>query len=409
MKNARYKYRIYPTPEQERQLAREFGCARYVYNWGHRLTLDGLEELNNLGDFDSKKARSQAFKEHVPSYEDLARKLTCLKKQEETSFLQEVSLDQLQQSLRHLGSAWKRCFQKKSQRPRFKKKQNKQSISYSRNGFRFRDGEFFVAKLQDPIEVRWTRPLPSTPKTATLIKDQAGRTFVSFTVEVKPESLPPTTKTVGVDLGLSHFLSTSDGEKVENPRYLQADLKKLATAQKRLAKKKKGSRNREKARAKVARLHARIADKRHDFLQKLSTRLVRENQAIGIEDLAVKNMVKNKKLSRAISDVGWGAFVRMLEYKAEWYGREVVKIDRWFPSSKTCSSCHHVVASLPLSVREWQCPSCGESHDRDVNAALNIQCAAGLAVQACGESHHCTEGQSSLFASDFCEAGSPSL
>ena len=408
MKNARYKYRIYPTPEQQQQLAREFGCARYVYNWGHRLTLDGLEELNSPGDFDGKKARSQAFKQHVPSYVDLAKKLTCLKKKEETSFLKEVSIDQLQQSLRHLDSAWRGCFQKKSQRPRFKKKQEKQSISYTRNAFRFRDGEFFVAKLKDPLKVRWSRKLPSEPKTATVSKDPAGRFFVSFTVEFEPETLPPTTKTIGVDLGLAHFLTTSDGEKVENPRYLQQDLKKLATAQRRLAKKKKGSRNREKARAKVARLHARIADKRNDFLQQLSTRLVRENQAIGIEDLTVKNMVKNKKLSRAISDVGWGAFVRMLEYKAEWYGRKVVKLDRWFPSSKTCSSCHHVLESLPLSVREWQCPSCGENHDRDINAALNIKGAAGLAVQACGESHRCIEGPSSLFASDFCEAGSSS-
>jgi putative transposase len=409
VKNARYNYRVYPTPEQERQLVREFGCARFVYNWGHRLTLDGLEELNSLGDFESKKARTQAFKQHVPSYVDLAKKLTLLKKEEATSFLTEVSIDQLQQSLRHLDSAWKKCFIKKSQRPRFKKKQQKQSISYTRNAFRFRDGEFFVAKLKDPIEVRWTRKLPSEPKTATLSKDPAGRYFVSFTVELEPETLPPTTKTVGLDLGPSHFLVTSEGEKVENPRLLQQDLKKLATAQRRLAKKKKGSRNREKARAKVARLHARIADKRRDFLQQLSTRLVRENQAIGIENLAVRNMVKNKKLSRAISDVGWGAFVRMLEYKADWYGREVVKIDRWFPSSKTCSSCGDALESLPLSMREWQCPSCGETHDRDINAALNLQRAAGLAVQACGENHRCAEGRSPLFASGFYEAGSSSL
>jgi putative transposase len=219
----------------------------------------------------------------------------------------------------------------------------------------------------------------------TVSKDCAGRYFISILVEEDIAHLPLTEKTIGADLGLKSFVILSDGETVGNPKFFHKDEKQLAKAQRRHAKKKKGSKNRGKARLKVARIHARITDRRRDFSQKLSTRLIRENQTICVESLAVKNMVKNPKLSKAISDVGWSEFVSQLEYKAAWYGRNLVKIDRWYPSSKRCFDCGHILDSLSLDVRMWTCPECGVVHDRDVNAAKNIV-AAGLAVLACGES-----------------------
>ncbi|MCB9638688.1 MAG: IS200/IS605 family element transposase accessory protein TnpB [Myxococcales bacterium] len=388
MKKVRYKYRIYPTLEQKAHLAKEFGCVRFVYNWGLRKQLDAISAADKR-----------------PNMVDLSQQLTTLKKQLDYSWLKDVSSDPLQQTLRHLDKAWNHCFSKRNKRPRFKKRRGDQSISYTTHAFRILDGKLFFAKMKQPFDVRFSRPLPSAPKTATILKDTAGRYFVSFTVELDPQPFPAQNKSIGIDLGLTHFFTASDGEKVENPRYLEHDQKKLAKAQRQLAKKQKGSKNREKARQKVARIHAQIADKRRDFLHQLSTRLLRENQAIGIETLAVKNMVKNRKLARGISDVGWSRFVGMLEYKAEWYGRQLVKIDRWFPSSKTCSSCGHVLETLPLDVRMWNCPRCGAKHDRDINAAMNIKCAAGLAVQACGESNLLVERQQSLFQSGFEEAG----
>ena len=385
---ASYKYRIYPTLEQRAHLAKEFGCARFVYNWGLRTQLDAM-----------------AAGDKRPNMVALSKLLTALKKEDRYCWLKEVSSDPLQQALRHLDKAWTNCFSRRTKRPRFKRKRDDQSLSYTTRAFRIVRGELFLAKMEQSFDVRWSRALPSVPKTATVLKDTAGRYFVSFTVALESQPLAPRENSIGIDLGLSHFLVTSEGEKVENPRYLQRDLQRLAKAQRRLAKKEKGSKNREKARLKVARLHARIADKRRDFLHQVSTRLIRENQAIGVEDLGVKNMVKNPKLSRAISDVGWGGFVRMLEYKASWYGRELVKIDRWYPSSKTCSNCQHILESLGLEVRQWRCPSCGTEHDRDLNAAINIKSAAGLAVQACGESDLLVERQLSLFSSCFCEAG----
>lgn len=215
-------------------------------------------------------------------------------------------------------------------------------------------------------------------------QDKAGRYFVSVLVEEDIEQLAPCKQFVGVDVGLKSFVVLSTGESVPNPKYYARTEKKLAKAQRRLAKKRKGSKNWDKARRKVARLHAQIADKRRDYQHKLSTRLIRENQAVCVESLAVKNLLKNHQLAKAISDVGWSEFLRQLEYKAKWYGRQFVKIDRWFPSSKTCHACGSVLASLTLDIREWVCEACGVCHDRDINAALNIL-AAGLAASACGE------------------------
>jgi len=240
--------------------------------------------------------------------------------------------------------------------------------------------------MDEPLAIRWSRSLPdrAKPSSVTITKDCAGRYFISILVEEEIAHLPQSEQTIGADLGVKSFVALSDGEIVGNPKFFAQDEKKLALAQRRHAKKKKGCKNREKMRKKVARIHARIADRRRDFLHKLSTRLIRENQTICVETLAVKNMVKNHSLAKAISDVGWGEFVSQLEYKAQWYGRTLVKIDRWYPSSKRCSHCGHLLDALSLDVREWTCPECDTHHERDINAAKNVL-AVGLAVNACGE------------------------
>src|SRR5712692_5409955 len=242
-----------------------------------------------------------------------------------------------------------------------------------------------IFSMQEPLDIHWHRPLPkdAKPSSVTISKDGANRYFVSILVEDDIKRLAVVNKMVGLDLGIRSMVALSTGERVGNPHYFAKDEQRLAKAQRRHAKKKKGSKNREKARLKVAKIHARIADRRRDYQHKLSTRIVHENQVMCVESLAVKNMVKNPKLAKAISDVGWGEFVRQLDYKARWYGRTLVKIDQWYPSSKTCHACKHVVDSLPLDIREWVCPACGTVHDRDINAALNIL-AEGLSVAACG-------------------------
>lgn len=364
-----YKYRIYPTDEQKQILARTFGCTRFVYNWALRHKTDAYyNEQKRL------------------SYKDLSTMLTALKKQDAFAWLSDVSSVPLQQALRHLEKAFLNFFEGRGNYPTFKKKRNQQSATYTSNAFVWRDGTLTLAKMNEPLPIRWSRPLPegSTPSSITLSKDGADRYFISILVEEDIAHLPSSKQSIGADLGLKSFVVLSDGEIVGNPKFFHKDEKKLAKAQRRHAKKKKGSRNREKARKHVAHLHARIADRRRDFLHKLSTRMVRENQTICVESLAVKNMVKNEKLSKAISDVGWSEFVSQLEYKANWYGRSLVKIDRWYPSSKRCFDCGHLLDSLLLDVRSWMCPECGVVHDRDVNAAKNIL-AVGLTVSACGE------------------------
>jgi putative transposase len=240
--------------------------------------------------------------------------------------------------------------------------------------------------MSEPLDIRWSRPLPerAAPSTVTVSQDAAGRWFVSLLCEdptVQP--LTATDTAIGIDVGLTHLLALSTGEKIANPRHERRDRDRLAKAQRNVARKTPGSSNRAKARRKAAKVHARIADRRRDHLHKLTSRLVRENQTLVIEDLTVRNMVKNHTLARAISDASWSQFRSMLEYKAAWYGREVVAVDRFFPSSKLCSHCGTFAERMPLNVREWTCTSCGTDHDRDVNAANNLL-AAGLAVSACG-------------------------
>lgn len=365
-----YKYRFYPTPEQVDQLARTFGCVRYVYN-------RALAE------------RSQAWtqEQRRVTHADTSKMLTAWKRDPETAWLAEPSKGPLQASLRNLQSAFDKFWRKQNRYPKFKKKgKTRDSATYYRNCFTFRDGRLKLAKQSEPLDIRWSRPLPdgADPSQVTVSRDAAGRWFVSLLVEETITPYASTDAAVGVDLGITTLAALSTGEKIANPKHEKKDRAKLAKAQRNMARKQKGSNNRAKARLKVAKVYARIADRRRDHLHKFTTRLVRENQVIAIEDLSVRNMVKNRSLARAISDASWSELRSMLEYKADWYGREVIAIDRWYPSSKTCSDCGHLLRSLPLNVREWVCAECGTVHDRDVNAARTIL-AAGLAVSACGD------------------------
>jgi len=365
-----YKYRVYPTGEQKHVLARTFGCTRFVYNWAFRQKTDAFyQEQQRL------------------SYKDLSEALTRLKQQEEYCWLAEVSSVPLQQALRHLDKAFLNFFEGRARYPTFKKKRQRQSATYTSNAFKWDGTTLTLAKMTEPLDIRWSRPLPegAIPSSVTMTKDCADRYFVSLLVAEEIEQLEPVQQSVGADLGLKEFVILSTGETVGNPKFFYKDEKKLAKAQRRHAKKQQGSKNRAKARKKVARIHARIAERRRDFLHQLSTRLIRENQTICVESLAVKNMVKNHSLAKAISDVGWSEFVSLLSYKAAWYGRNLVKIDKWYPSSKRCFDCGHLLDSLPLDRRVWTCPECGVVHDRDLNAAKNIH-AVGLTVfEACGE------------------------
>ncbi len=365
-----YKYRIYPSDEQKKILARTFGCCRFVYNWALRQKTDAFYN-----------------EQHRLYYKDTSLALTQLKKQPEYSWLSEVSSVPLQQALRHLDKAFLNFFEGRAEYPKFKKKRNLQSATYTSNAFKWDGKQLILAKMDEPLDIVWSRPLPdgAKPGSVTITKDGADRYFVSMLMVEDIAHLPQTDASIGADLGLKSFVVTSDGAAIGNPKFFRTDEKKLAKAQRRHAKKQKGSKNRAKARRRVARLHARIADRRRDFLHKLSTRLIRENQTICVESLHVKNMVKNPTLAKAISDVGWSEFVSQLDYKAQWYGRHLVKIDKWYPSSKRCFACGHVLDSLALDVRAWHCPECGVHHDRDINAAKNIH-AVGLTVfEACGE------------------------
>ncbi|WP_435108604.1 RNA-guided endonuclease InsQ/TnpB family protein [Nocardiopsis synnemataformans] len=362
-----FRYRFYPTDAQAIELSRTFGCVRLVYN-------RALAE----------RTAAWQQRQELVGYSHTSAMLTAWKKTEELSFLTEVSCVPLQQTLRHLHTASRNFFDRRTKYPRFKsKKTSRASAEYSRSGFRYRDGQLTLAKMAEPLDVVWSRPLPegARPSTVTVSRDAAGRWFVSLLCEDTITSAPATRDAVGVDMGVTSLVALSTGEKVANPRHEQRDRAKLARAQRALARKAKGSANRDRARRKVARVHARITDRRRDFLHKLTTRLVRENQVVVIEDLAVRNLVRNRRLSRAISDVAWRELRTMLEYKAQWYGRDLVVVDRFFPFSKACSTpgCGYVHVSLPLRVREWACPGCGVTHDRDVNAANNLR-AAGLAV-----------------------------
>ncbi|KQW09161.1 RNA-guided endonuclease TnpB family protein [Streptomyces sp. Root369] len=371
----RYSFRLYPNGPQRSALARAFGCARVVYN-------------DSLRAREAARAAGEAF----PKTGDLSKLLiTEAKRTEERAWLGEVSAVVLQQSLRDLDTAYRNFFDGLKGRrprigaPRFKsRKDNRQAVRFTANA-RWKitsGGDLSLPKIGD-VRIKWSRNLPSVPSTVTVIKDAAGRYFASFVVESSPETLPDVPSAVGIDLGLGHFAVLSDGTKTHTPRFLRRAEKKLKREQRRLSRKANGSKNRDKARIKVARAHAQVADARREFHHQLSTRIIRDHQAIAVEDLAVKGLARTR-LAKSVHDAGWSAFVTMLQYKAAKFGRSFHRIGRFEPTSQVCSQCGVKDGPKPLHIRVWECGACGAELDRDINAAVNVAKAAGLAVPACG-------------------------
>jgi putative transposase len=364
-----YRCRAYPDEAQQQMLVRTFGCVRLVWN-------QTLTERHRLYRAEGKSL----------SYAASDAALTALKRDPEFAFLSEVSSVPLQQALRHQHKAFGAFFAGRARYPRFKSRRGRQSATYTRSAFSLRGGVLRLAKTNAALRYVWTWPDidPGSldPTSVTVAKDPAGRWFVTLHVDAPdPVPLPAIRQQAGIDLGLSDLAVLSTGEKIPHPRDWERHEKRLKRYQRRLARRQKGSRNRVKATVKVARAHARVADARRDFLHKASTGLVRRFDMIAVEDLNVAGMVRNRRLARAISCTGWAHFRSMLEYKAGRCGRTVVVVDRWYPTSKTCSACGHMLAVLGLGTRHWTCPACGTRHDRDVNAAKNIL-AAGLAAGA---------------------------
>ena len=367
-----FKYRFYPTPSQEVLLRKTMGCSRFVYN--HFLALRIKEYTTN---------------QKSVSYNETSSLLTNLKKEEETKWLNEVSAVALQQSLQNLQEAYNNFFKglKKKQKvgfPRFKKKSNRNSITLTKAGFSYKNGEIFIAKSKTPLNIRWSRELSNENiSSITISLTPSGKWFVSILVIDETDyTLPLCDKIMGIDLGIETFATLSTGEKVKMPE-LKLHYEKLKKLQRKHSK-KKGKSNKEKARLKVAKQHEKITNIRQDFHHKLSTRLIHENQVVVMEDLNISGMVRNRKLARAISQQGWFQFVTFLKYKATMYGKELMQVDRFYPSSKTCSSCGVIQKSLPLRIRTWTCDACGSLHDRDINAANNLK-ALGTSASAFGE------------------------
>ena len=357
----RYQYRIYPTSQQRAKLAQTFGCARVVFN-------DALALCKNSAG-------------KWPSNSELQKLvITQAKKTDKRGWLTEVSVVALQQSVQDLGVAFKNFFESLSGKrqgprvnfPRFKRKANRQSARFTQRGFSIKNGKVFIAKV-GAIKTKWSRALPSAPTSVTTIKDVAGRYFASFVVEVGTVAMPSINESVGVDLGIQTFAFLSTGEAVHSPEYKRLE-RKVRRAQRVLSRRQNDSHRREAARVRVAKLKAKLKAVRKDFLDKLSTRLVRENAVVCLEDLNVKGMVKNRCLARAISEAGWGMFRQMCEAKAaQIEDRRVAIIGRWEPTSQVCSDCGFKWGKLDLSIRAILCVNCGTEHDRDGNAARNIE------------------------------------
>ena len=352
----RQTFRFYPTERQQRQLAREFGCARHAYNFALKLRTDSFKEGKPV----NYVASSEVWTKHRqdPAF----------------AFLRESSCTPQQQALRHLQTAFSNFFAKRSKYPRFRSKHGKQSAEYTINGFKWDavNRNLTISKV-GRLRAKWSREFTSKPSTVTIIKDCAGRYFVSLCLDEPDKiALPKTGRQVGIDLGISRLATLSDGTRYANPRHTAKHAKRLARAQKRLARKVNGSKRWVRQKFVVAKIHAKIADSRKDYLDKFTTDLVRRFDVLAIEDLSPRNMVKMRSLAKHISCASFGQFRQMLEYKAAWYGKGILIADRFFPSSKRCSSCGHIHENMPLDVREFNCENCGEQHDRDENAAKNI-------------------------------------
>jgi putative transposase len=353
-----YRFRAYPTPRQQRRLAREFGAARWVYN-------RGLETIS----------RAWRERQERVTCVDFSRQVTKLK-QAEVPWLKEVSSYVLTQSIRDLDRALDAFFAKRARYPRFKKRRSEQAVRYQldkRLKHCYVAGSRLVLPSLGALRLVWSRVPPGRPKMVTLKRDGAGRYFVSMAMDRETLPLPTADRVVGLDAGLSAALTFDDGTKVAPPRYLGRRLKQLKRRSRALSRAKRGSRGRARARWRLARVHARVRDCRREWLHQVSSKVIHESQVICVEDLNVSGMLRNRHLSKALADGALAELQRQLEYKSLWYGRTFVRVGRFFPSTKRCSACGFVVEKLPLSARRWRCPECGIEHDRDVNAAINIR------------------------------------
>ncbi|MFF4322390.1 RNA-guided endonuclease InsQ/TnpB family protein [Streptomyces sp. NPDC001568] len=373
----RYNFRVYPNAPQRQALAQAFGCARVVWN-------------------DCLRARMVAYEAGLPyvSSKDLSKEhITQAKRTPDRAWLADVSAVVLQQSLRDLDSAFKNFFDsaggrskgRKMAPPRYKSKKDfRQSIRLTRNAFSLTsNGCLYVAKVGN-LKVKWSRALPAAPSSLTVVRDPAGRYFTSFVVDTEPESLSEVDTEVGIDLGLTTFAVLSDGTRIGSPEFLRRAERKLKRSQRDLSRKAKGSKNHAKARVKLPKQHARVSDRRRDWHHKVSTRIIRDNQAVYVENLAVSALGRTR-VAKSVHDAGWASFVSMLEYKAAKHSRHFGKIGRFVPTSQVCSTCGHKDGPKPLHIRQWTCSNCQTVHDRDENAAINTL-AAGRAdrLNACG-------------------------
>lgn len=354
-----YKYRLYPNEDQIVLMSKHFGCCRWIYNWA-------LEKK-----IESWKTEGKSLNRY-----ELDAKLPMLKKTEETVWLSEVNAQSLQQELVSLEKAYRKFFKEGIGFPKFKSKKNRQRFQCPQRVNVNFDAKTISFPKFGSIKAAISRQFDGQIKTVTVSRDSSGKHYASVLVEtgkdVEPTQMFDADTTIGIDLGLKDFATLSTEEKISNPRFLKGSLEKVAREQRRLSRKQKSSKNRQKQRIKVALAYEKVRFQRQDFLHKLSTRIIRENQAVALESLNVKGMVKNRKLARSISDVGWSEFVRQLEYKATWYGKTILRIGQFDPSSRLCT-CGVLNRELKLSDREWVCQHCGTVHDRDVMAANNIK------------------------------------
>ena len=350
------KYRFYPNREQAEMLDHTFGCVRFVYNNALAYSKEQYEQGNKT------------------NFSDWNKNLTQLKKNPDFNWLKNVSSVPLQQSLRNLDKALKAFFKSGFGYPKFKSNRNKQSACYMSNSFKWdsKTNSLTLAKMKQPLKIKWSRSFVGVPSSCYVSKTKTGKYYISILVEEEICKLPESNKTIGVDLGIKDLAICSDSTVFNNPKITKKYERKLAKEQRKLAKKVKGSNNFKKQRSKVAKIHEKISNVRSDFTHKMTAKLVNENQVICLESLKVKNMVKNKKLAKHLLDANFGEIERQIQYKSDWYGRSVSKIDQWFPSSKMCSCCGDLYSGKwSLAIREWTC-NCGQKHDRDLNAATNI-------------------------------------
>jgi putative transposase len=354
LRHKTYYLQLDPSDGQKILLDRHFGCVRWVYNY-----------------FLSKLIEQYKAEKKKDSYIKQCEFLVWLKKQPEFIWLNQVNSQALQAALRFLDVAYKNMFLHKKGHPKHKSKRGKNNFHVPQN-VKVKNNKLYICKFREGIKIRGNKQIVGNIKSCTVSKSATGKYFVSILVEKEIKTLPKTGKQIGIDLGLKNFIITSENVTYENNRYTKQYERKLASSQKHLSRKKKLSKSYENQRRKVAKVHEKIRNSRKDFLHKASRKLVEENDLICVETLGVKNMVKNKRLSKAISDVSWGTFLNFLSYKAEWYGKEVIKVDKFFASSKICHHCGHKNENLKLHMREWECQNCGNHNDRDLNAAKNI-------------------------------------